>query len=142
MDKKPLHCVECSTKLTGQQQKYCSNKCKQKHHYHRVKSQTNTYHSQTLRAWRRKLQLIEMMGGKCANCGYNTNMAALHFHHKDSYQKSFKLDLRILSNRRWSAIVEEAKKCALLCANCHLEAHNPELTIEHVMKMVEENSTP
>lgn len=30
-------CVICSTSLQGLQQKYCSNKCKQKDHYHKVK---------------------------------------------------------------------------------------------------------
>ena len=98
---------------------------KQKDHYHRVKSQTNTYHSQTIRALKRKVELIEMMGGGCANCGYNKNISALHFHHKDSYQKEFKLGMRMLSNRSWESIKVEAKKCEILCANCHAEEHNP-----------------
>ena len=55
-------CTICGTPLSGQKQKYCSNACKQKGHYYRVKSQTNTYFSQTVRSLRRKLDLIEMMG--------------------------------------------------------------------------------
>ena len=51
-------CTICSNALQGQQQKYCSNKCKQKDHYHRVKEQTNTYHSQTTRALKRKLKRV------------------------------------------------------------------------------------
>jgi hypothetical protein len=133
MDKR--FCVECGALLSGQKMKYCSNNCKQKHHYHRVKEQTNTYHSQTVRALKRKLQLIEMMGGACEKCGYNTNISALHFHHQDSYQKSFKLGMRTLSNRSWESIQEEAKKCVLLCANCHAEEHNPELTSENVLRI-------
>lgn len=128
-------CVTCGAALYGQKQKYCSNKCKQKDHYHRVKYQTNTYHSQTLRAFKRKLELLEMMGGECVKCGYKKNMAALHFHHKDSTNKEFKLGLRILSNRKWEAIVAEAKKCKVLCANCHSEEHNPELSLENVRKI-------
>ena len=80
-------CVVCSSSLDGQKQKYCSNKCKQKDHYDRIKTQTNTYHSQTLRALKRKLKLIEMLGGSCKKCGYNANIAALHFHHRDASQK-------------------------------------------------------
>ena len=87
---------------------YCSNKCKQKHHYHRVKQQTNTYHSQTIRSLTRKIDLIKMMGGGCSVCGYNKNLSALHFHHKNSEEKQFKLDARILSNRNWQAILVEA----------------------------------
>ena len=131
-------CTICSNALQGQQQKYCSNKCKQKDHYHRVKEQTNTYHSQTTRALKRKLKLIEMMGGGCSNCGYATNISALHFHHINANEKLFKLGARILSNRSWEAILEEAQKCELLCANCHAEEHNPELTIGNVQKIINE----
>jgi predicted HNH restriction endonuclease len=68
--------------------------------------------------------------GSCKNCGYSKNHAALEFHHVDLSTKSFQLDLRSLSNRRWSVIVEEAKKCILLCSNCHAELHNPDCTME------------
>ena len=129
------YCVVCEKQLFGQKLKYCSNKCKQKDHYHRVKEQTNTYHSQTIRALKRKLQLVEMLGGQCSLCGYDRNLSALHFHHKDSTQKNFKLGLRILSNKKMSSILDEVKKCELLCANCHAEEHNPELSIENVRKI-------
>ena len=130
------YCVVCETQLSGQKRKFCSNACKQKDHYHRVKSQTNTYFSQTVRSLRRKLDLIEMKGGKCRICGYHKNIAALHFHHEDSSEKEFKLDARMLSNRNWEAIEAEAEKCTLLCANCHSELHNPELTFEKVQEIV------
>ena len=65
-----------------------------KHHYHRVKEQSNTYHSQTIRALRRKLKLIEMMGNSCSFCGYDKNVSALHFHHIDPQNKEFKLGMR------------------------------------------------
>lgn len=129
-------CVVCNKPLNGQKIKYCSNACKQKDHYHRVKLQTNTYHSQTLRSLRRKLQLIEMFGGKCENCGYCKNASALHFHHINSSTKLLKLDVRILSNRTWNIIVQEAAKCKLLCSNCHAEMHNPELNIENIQRII------
>ena len=129
-------CVVCEQPIAGQKQKYCSNACKQKDHYHRVKSQTNTYHSQTIRSLKRKLQLIEQFGGGCRMCGYNTNVAALHFHHSDPHMKSMKLDMRVLSNRSWEAIMAEAGKCELLCSNCHAESHNPELTLHNVQRIL------
>jgi predicted nucleic acid-binding Zn ribbon protein len=128
-------CIVCRKELDGQKQKFCSNKCKQKEHYHRLKNQTNTYHSQTMRALKRKLKLVEMMGGFCSSCGYNKNVSALHFHHKDYKTKEFKLDMRVLSNRRWEAIIEEVNKCEILCANCHAEVHNPELSLENVRRI-------
>ena len=62
-----MNCVVCNEGLSGQKKMYCSNNCKQKHHYDRVKEQTNTYHSQTIRAYKRKIQLIEILGGYCKN---------------------------------------------------------------------------
>ena len=53
-------CIVCDDTISGQKKLYCSNKCKQKHHYDRVKEQTNTYHSQTIRAYRRKVYLIDI----------------------------------------------------------------------------------
>lgn len=129
-------CIVCETPISGQKQKYCCNSCKQKDHYHRVKSQTNTYHSQTLRSLRRKVKLIEMFGSKCQKCGYNSNVAALHFHHVNPETKLFKLDMRILSNKKWSLIVEEAVKCELLCSNCHAQEHNPELNIHNIHRII------
>jgi hypothetical protein len=73
-----------------------------------------------------KLLLIEMLGGKCAECGYCRNYSALEFHHVDPSLKKFQLDMRSLSNLRWFSVLEEAGKCRLLCANCHAEHHNPD----------------
>lgn len=87
----------------------------------------NTSHSQYIRAWRRKLKLLDIFGSHCEICGYNKNIAALEFHHKDSTQKEFKLDARKLANTKWENILIEAKKCQLLCSNCHRELHNPEM---------------
>ena len=129
-------CVVCQQPISGQKQKYCGNTCKQKDHYHRVKAQTNTYHSQTIRSLDRKIKLINLFGKKCNRCGYSANVAALHFHHTNSYQKLFKLDSRILSNKKWSSIIEEASKCELLCSNCHAEEHNPELAFHNVQRIV------
>lgn len=129
-------CIVCQVPISGQKQKYCCNACKQKDHYRRIKLQTNTYHSQTIRSLKRKIRLIEMFGGKCQICGYNANVSALHFHHTDPLLKSFKLDMRVLSNRTWEVIVEEAKKCELLCSNCHAEQHNPELNIQNIQRII------
>ncbi|MPR35237.1 hypothetical protein [Salmonirosea aquatica] len=85
---------------------------------------------------KRKTELIALMGGGCANCGYDRNLSALHFHHVDADLKQFKLDMRVLSNKRWNLILEEAKKCILLCSNCHAEEHNPELFIPSVQRIL------
>lgn len=71
----------------------------------------------------RKAKLVEMLGGKCQRCGYDKCLAALSFHHRDPTEKKFALSVKGLCHK-WDDIVEEAKKCDLLCMNCHAEEHN------------------
>jgi len=76
------------------------------------------------------MKLVKQFGGYCSVCGYNKNLSALTFHHNN--EKKFKLTVRSLLNRTMSKILSEAKKCILLCHNCHSEIHNPDLNInEH-----------
>jgi hypothetical protein len=88
--------------------------------------QLQSYRAQQVRGRLRKLELIKLLGGKCVQCGYGGNFAALEFHHEKPIEKEFQLDLRSLSNRSWEVILDEVKKCKLLCSNCHAETHNPE----------------
>lgn len=134
-----IECVVCKKSLSGQKKMYCSNTCKQKHHYDRVKEQTNTYHSQTIRAYKRKIFLIDFLGGSCKMCGYNKNISAMEFHHRDPNVKEGQLDIRTLSNRSMDYIMSEISKCDLLCSNCHREYHNPEMEVIEVKRIVEEN---
>lgn len=76
-------------------------------------------HQKALRL-KRKQQLVEMFGGKCSKCGYNRSIKALDFHHRDRATKEFNLS-SLGYTCRWDRLVEEAKKCDLLCANCHRE---------------------
>lgn len=69
---------------------------------------------------RAKRILVSEAGGCCVLCGYNRSMAALQFHHLDPDKKRFQLSLRGLA-RSLDKAREEARKCALLCANCHAE---------------------
>jgi transposase-like protein len=73
-------------------------------------------------AWRRKLKriLIEEAGGACALCGYARFPAALQFHHIDPSMKEFALSRKGVT-RSLARAREEARKCVLLCANCHAE---------------------
>ena len=119
---KMIRCICCDTTLSGRQSKYCSRQCKNDHNNNRYQ----TYLAQQRRGRRRKIALVNLKGAGCGNCGYNRNYSALEFHHKNPVSKLFQLDLRSLSNRKWSAILSEAKQCILVCSNCHKELHNPE----------------
>ena len=68
----------------------------------------------------RAIKIRNMFGGRCIICGYCKCYAALEFHHIDKATKKFCLSVLHMT-KRWSSIVEEAKKCILLCSNCHRE---------------------
>jgi transposase-like protein len=73
-------------------------------------------------AWRRKLKriLVEEAGGACVLCGYARFPAALQFHHLDPSTKEFALSREGIT-RSLARARDEARKCVLLCANCHAE---------------------
>lgn len=64
--------------------------------------------------------LLEEAGGQCVACGYGDCPAALQFHHVDPSTKSFALAHKGVTRSLDRARVE-ARKCVLLCANCHAE---------------------
>ena len=121
-----MKCVVCSNKLSGRQRKFCSRTCKNRFGNNAHQS----YLAQQNRGRKRKIELVLEFGRQCSKCGYKKNFAALEFHHVDPETKSFQLDLRCLSNRTWSSILEEGEKCVLLCSNCHAELHNPECVLK------------
>lgn len=70
-----------------------------------------------------KLTCVKAMGGSCASCGYNKCMTALAFHHLNPLQKEEEMSALISRSRDWKSIVNELKKCILLCHNCHNDIH-------------------
>ncbi|MGH9754688.1 MAG: hypothetical protein ACREA2_18070 [Blastocatellia bacterium] len=117
-------CVVCDAKLRGKQSKFCSNRCKNTF----TNNKHQNYSTQQDRGRRRRHLLIQQKGGRCELCGYSRNQAALAFHHIDPSTKSFQIDLRTCSNTSWDALLAEARKCLLLCLNCHAETHNPDFS--------------
>ncbi len=73
--------------------------------------------------------MIESMGGCCQICGYDRCESALHFHHLDPNEKDFGFAQIRASIKAWATIVEELRKCVLLCGNCHAEVHDDLVTV-------------
>ena len=91
----------------------------------KVYSRCSKCRTEHVTEWRRKLKLklVNLFGGKCKLCGYNKCIQALQFHHINPESKNFSIS-QFGNCRRFDKCVEEAKKCILLCANCHAEIEN------------------
>jgi len=75
-----------------------------------------------------KALLVAEAGGCCQLCGYDRYVGALQFHHLDPSEKSFGRGVRGVA-RALERCRQEARKCALLCANCHAEVEAGVATI-------------
>lgn len=75
--------------------------------------------------WRKKTKalVVEAMGNKCCKCGYDKHIEALTFHHLDPDEKDNTIANFLRNPRRLDKIVDELKKCVMLCSNCHIELH-------------------
>lgn len=79
----------------------------------------------------RKLTLQTLLGARCQLCGYDRCRRTLHFHHVDPAEKGF--DLKITSfQMQLGTLLAEARKCILICANCHGELHDGLVDVERI----------
>jgi 5-methylcytosine-specific restriction endonuclease McrA len=66
--------------------------------------------------------LKDKFGAKCFICGYDKNYASLDFHHLRD--KLFGIST-VGMDKPLECVENEAKKCVLLCRNCHSDVHHP-----------------
>lgn len=73
------------------------------------------------------------MGGKCSKCRYKRNVAALDFHHYDPENKLRTVSHLIASMKSFEDAYKEARKCFILCSNCHREETYPDWTMDKIV---------
>jgi hypothetical protein len=66
--------------------------------------------------------LVEFLGGRCNHCKQTYPVAVLDFHHRDPKQKKFEISGAV-NDKGYAELIQEARKCDLLCANCHRMLH-------------------
>ncbi len=75
---------------------------------------------------RRKLILVEMLGSKCADCGIEVGekwpSACFDFHHEGT-KEAIIAKLMHSWKSKYGQLLEEIRKCTLLCSNCHRKRH-------------------
>ena len=72
--------------------------------------------------------LVDRAGGACLICGYSRNLKALQFHHLDPAEKRLALSGQGVTYSV-EVLREEARKCVLLCANCHAEVEDGQVML-------------
>lgn len=78
-----------------------------------------------VKRWRNntKAKIVEAMGGKCCVCGYDKCNHSLALHHINPIEKEISFGAIRANPKRWGSIVDELRKCVLVCHNCHSEIH-------------------
>lgn len=112
-------------KVLASQEKYRNNhlnEIREKQRIYNVKNpekrRLSVRKSNIKRRYKLKQEFVEMLGGKCQNCGYNKCMAALDFHHIKPEDKEY--DSEFHSKKKFLKKIQEGK-IKLLCSNCHKE---------------------
>lgn len=93
----------------------------QKKHYQKHKEKYNTNFLKRkleLRDWFKELR----KGLSCIKCGEN-HIACLDFHHIDKDKKIMGICQMVREGFAKENILEEVKKCIVLCSNCHRKLH-------------------
>jgi predicted HNH restriction endonuclease len=87
-----------------------------------LKNKSRIYAQKLGRRRKLKLELIQLLGGKCNICGYSKSPAAFDFHHAKGDKENL-ISIMIKDSSK-EKLLKEANKCILLCANCHRELHH------------------
>jgi hypothetical protein len=101
-----------------------TNKLKNKKYHKKYYDNNKEKIKGTIKIWldkkKERLKKYKINIG-CQICGYKKCSDALDFHHPSSEQKI--IDVSRLTRAKWEIFLSEAKKCMVVCRNCHAEIH-------------------
>lgn len=100
-------CIECNK--IYQKEHYVKNKEK---YYLKARNWENEYKKNVYSV------LMEMTKDGCVKCG-EKHFACLQFDHIERDKKTSNISTMIRDTKKIDLILEEIKKCNILCANCH-----------------------
>lgn len=121
---KPIDCFSWKNKAVGRR----SAECKECHRAIR-----NAYYAANAEKERAAIRLRksqigdwlreQKLGLSCSRCP-ESHPATLDFHHRDQGDKLIEIS-RIVKLKGWcpDRILEEMRKCEVLCSNCHRKSH-------------------
>ena len=85
----------------------------------------------------RKKKLVKTFGGSCPFCKYDRCYKSFDFHHVDPSKKDSAISMFGMLSK-WDKIIQEVKKCIMVCSNCHREIHAGLISQKEVEKIYKE----
>ena len=104
----------CKTCGKISKHRYCSDKCRRNY----WDKNGYTIYNRKSRYWKRKMAIINDLGGKCVKCGFD-DYRALDIDHIDPSKKVRPKDGQYVWSRRFKDWAANKGNLQLLCANCH-----------------------
>ncbi len=126
-EEKGIDCFYFKDKLTGKLHAQCKSCYAEKRKLSKVQHYLKYREAYRERARLRKVrikslrqkQLYDFLEDKfCKICG-NNDIRVLEFDHINPESKKFGIARAVNDGYAWELILEEVKKCRILCANCH-----------------------
>lgn len=112
---------ECNKKYSAKNKEKIKLRLKEYYQKNKEKYKNNPlYFRNYIKQKRLKVSNYKLNIG-CQICGYKKCSDALDFHHSSSDNKI--IDVNRLRERKWEDFLSEAKKCIVVCRNCHAEIH-------------------
>ncbi len=78
-------------------------------------------------------KICDIVGSSCWICHYDKGFKMLDFHHMKD--KHFALTSRNIGRLNWQDILNELRKCCLLCCRCHREFHYGVLSEKEIVEI-------
>lgn len=125
--KSPMYCRSCACKNGQSNLKNWNNPKKGDKNFDQ-KEYTRNYNNQ-MRIDKKK-QIVKHMGNQCTICkAKNLPLCVWQWHHTNSKDKEIAMSQ--LLTKSYEKILDESKKCILVCSNCHKVLHYGEEKLEN-----------
>ncbi len=82
--------------------------------------------SEAVKRWRKntKRRAVAALGGRCVVCALQTHIMVYDFHHVENRVGRQTIGDLMSSIKSWARIVEDLRRCVLVCSNCHRLVHH------------------
>lgn len=123
------YCKSCDVEIISGRT-YCDVCARNRTREKRITHDRANTENRRLKGVNLKRKAVEYKGGKCIDCGLQTDKYIVYdFHHLDPKLKDVKIAEMIHKRKNFEVIKIELDKCVLLCSNCHRIRHDKDVVL-------------